>query len=270
MPNSADIIIIGGGPAGLSAAMTARNRAKSVMVISNPAEASGLYKAERVDNYPGLPQMSGADLHGAMLSHALALGVEFLTKRVISAMPSGNGFFVSAGADFYECRALVLATGVVQSSAYPGEKELLGRGVSYCATCDGMLYRGKKVAVIGLSSDAEEEAEFLRSIGCQVLYFNKQQKYQIIGREKVEAVSVAGTEHPVDGVFILRNTLAVSSLLPGVDIEGNHIKVARDMSTSVPGVFAAGDCTGRPYQIAKAVGEGNIAALSAVAWLDKK
>ncbi|HHU22334.1 MAG TPA: NAD(P)/FAD-dependent oxidoreductase [Clostridiales bacterium] len=270
MPNSADIIIVGGGPAGLSAAMTARNRAKSVIVISNPAEASGLYKAERVDNYPGLPQIKGADIHGAMLSHALALGAEFITKRVISAMPSGNGFFVSAGADFYECRALIVATGIVQSSAYPGEKELLGRGVSYCATCDGMLYRGKKVAVIGLSSDAEEEADFLRGIGCEVLYFNKPQKYQIIGGDKVEALSAAGTEHKVEGVFILRNTLAVSSLLPGIEMEDNHIKVGRDMSTSVPGLFAAGDCTGRPYQIAKAVGEGNVAALSAVAWLDKK
>jgi thioredoxin reductase (NADPH) len=250
--------------------MTARNRAKSVLVISNPAEASGLYKAEAVDNYPGFRGASGADLHGAMLRHALDMGVELLTKRVISAMPSGNGFFVSAGTDIYECRALILATGVVQSSAYPGEKELLGRGVSYCATCDGMLYRGKKVAVIGLSADAEEEAEFLRSLGCQVLYFNKPQKYQIMGKDRVEAISVAGEEHPVEGVFILRNTLAMSSLLPGVEMEGSHIKVGRDMSTSIPGVFAAGDCTGRPYQIAKAVGEGNVAALSAVSWIDRK
>ena len=159
--------------------------------------------------------------------------------------------------------------GSAQPKAYPGEAELLGRGVSYCATCDGMFYRGKKVAVIGLSAEAREEADFLTGIGCEVEFFDRRRatRYEILGDGKVSALKADDAEYPVEGVFVLRDTVASSVLLPELALDGGHIAVDREMRTSLPGVFACGDCTGRPYQIAKAVGEGNIAALSADAFI---
>lgn len=267
-----DVIIIGGGPAACSAALTLRARGKSVIAVSSGVEASGLFKAERVDNFPGIPAVTGSELLEKMRLHAESVGTQFVQGRVISAMPSGKDFFVSVGADVLSAGALILATGISQKGTYPGEAELLGRGVSYCATCDGMLYRGKSVAVLGFSADSRHEADFLESIGCKVEFFDRARakKYEIRGSERIESLSADGTEYDVEGVFILRDSVAVSALLPGIALDGSSIKTARDMSTSIPGVFAAGDCTGKPYQIAKAAGEGNIAALSAVEYLNTK
>lgn len=270
MENAFDILVVGGGPAGISSALTAKSRDKSVMVVSNDFRSSLLYRAERVDNYPGFPGISGKQLLETMHEHAASCGVGFTTGRVISAMRSGGGFYVSTGQDFYQCSALIFAVGVVRASAYPGERELLGAGVSYCATCDGMLYRGKSVAVIGLTDEAEQEAQFLRKIGCEVMFFNKNGKYEIHGDGRVEAFSIEDERYPVDGVFILRQTVAMDAVMPELETVQNHIRVGDDMSASAMGVFAAGDCTGGPYQIARATGQGNIAALSAAAYLDRK
>ena len=133
-----------------------------------------------------------------------------------------------------------------------------------------MLYRGKKVAVIGLSADAPEEAEFLRSIGCEVEYFDaaRAKKYEIKGADRVEKLVADGEEYEVSCVFILRSGVAPGSLVPGLELDGAHIKVNADMATNVPGVFAAGDCVGAPYQAAKAAGEGNIAGISAAKYVE--
>ena len=270
MDNSAcEILILGAGPAGLSAALTARARGRSVRIVSNPAGTSALWKAHRIDNYPGLTGMSGAEMLEKMTAEVRGMDIPIVTGRVTGVMPFGESFMVSVGTDVYTASALILAAGSAQPKAWPGEAELLGRGVSYCATCDGMLYRNKKVAVIGTGTDAEEEADFLRKIGCQVEFFGKgsAKKFEIRGEGSVSALVADDREYPVDGVFILRDTVASSALLPGLGMEDNHIAVDRQMRTSLPGVFAAGDCTGRPYQIAKAVGEGNIAALGADAYI---
>ncbi len=268
----ADIIIIGGGPAGVSAALTAKNRGKNVFVVSNGAEESTLWKAHAITNYPGCNNMSGADILKSFLQQLDDAQIKVLPGRALNAMRMGELFGVSVGSDFFDTKTLILASGIVQQSAFAGETELLGRGVSYCATCDGMLYKGKKVAVIGLNSEAEAEAEFLRSIGCDVLYFDKTfaKNYKILGDGKVSGVEAEGRVFDVDGVFILRNTIAPGSFLNGIALDGTHIKTDRDMKTSIPGVFAAGDCSGKPYQLAKAVGEGNIAALSACEFIDKR
>ena len=170
---------------------------------------------------------------------------------------------------FYECRAVILAPGITREKLYPGEAEYLGRGVSYCATCDGMLYRGKTVALIGGSEEARHDAEFLRGIGCNVIELPGAARYEIIGTQRAEAVVSGGETYPVDGVFIIKDTVSVANLMPGLERSGAAISVGRGMETSIPGVFAAGDCTGKPYQAAKAVGEGNIAALSACEYIDK-
>ena len=152
-----DLLIIGGGPAGLSAAMTARNRNLSVCVICGGAADSALHKAGHVTNYPGVPAVSGPALLETMTQQARDLGADMLRERALSAMPMGKTFGVSAGKEFVEGRALLLATGIAQRGTFPGETDYLGRGVSYCATCDGMLYRGKRAAVIGLAADAPAE-----------------------------------------------------------------------------------------------------------------
>ena len=266
---SYDIIVLGGGPAGISAALTAHARGRGTLVVSNPAETTALARAHRIDNYPGLVGLSGAEMLEKMRGGLDELAIPVVTGRVTGVMPMGKSFMVSVGQDVYAAKALILATGSAQPKPYPGETELLGRGVSYCATCDGMFYRGKRVAVIGLSADAREEADFLSGIGCEVEFFDKSRaaKYEIRGENRVEALTADGGEYPVEGVFVLRDTVASSALLPQLALEDGHIAADRQMRTSMAGVFACGDCTGRPYQIAKAVGEGNMAALSADAYI---
>jgi len=264
-----DILVVGGGPAGLSAALTARSRNKSVCVVSGTPSDAPLWKAPEIHNYPGLPGISGRALLELFAKQAQDAGVVSVSGRALSVLPMGESFGVSVGGAFYEAVSVIVCTGVSQGGAYPGERELLGRGVSYCATCDGMLFRGKRVAVVGLCAQAPEEAAFLRSLGCEVLYFDKRAKYEIRGADKVEALSVNGEEHPVDGVFILRNAVSAETLLPELVTEGGRVKTDAAMRTNVPGVFAAGDCVGRPYQIAKAVGEGNVAAISASEYVEK-
>ena len=257
-----DIIIVGGGPAGLSAAITAVQRNHSVTIISNDRTKSGLYRAPKVENYPGLPGVSGPDLLDRMVSHAETAGVEIVLGHVISILPAGNVINVSYGADFAESRSVIIAAGISQSSLFPGEEDLLGRGVSYCATCDGMLFRGKRVCVVCLTPHAEEEADYLASIGCDVVrvYSNK---VVINGSSNVTSISADGEEIVCSGVFVLRHTVAPHLLLPGLDTVNGHIAADASGKTNVPGVFAAGDCVGTPYQIAKATGQGLTAALSA-------
>jgi thioredoxin reductase (NADPH) len=261
-----DIVIVGSGPAGLSAAITARMREKSVVVISNSRTDSGLAKAQEVGNYPGLPGISGAELSGKMLMHATGMGAELITGRVTTILPMGKEISVGYGAEIVTAKSLILATGVIQTSVFPGEAALLGSGVSYCATCDGMLYRGKKVCVVCLSPDADEEADFLATIGCDVTKL-KTKNIIIHGESRVTSITADGAEIPCEGVFILRQTIAPGTLLPGLETEKGHIRVDRAMKTNIPGVFAAGDCTGTPYQVAKATGEGQVAVLSAVEYL---
>jgi len=266
-----DIIIIGGGPAGVSAALTAKNRGKSVTVISNSAEQSNLWKSKLIENYPGCPNVSGEEILKIFRKQLDDAGIEVIKARALNAMPLGKSFSVSCGQDYYEAKSIILTVGISQQLVFSGEEQFLGMGVSYCATCDGMLYRGKKVAVIGMNEEAASEAEFLRSIGCEVEYFDKARakKYEIRGNENVTALIADDTEYSVDGVFILRSTIAPNNFLSGLILENGHIVADGSMKTSINGVFAAGDCTGRPYQIARAVGQGNTAALAACEYLDK-
>ena len=266
-----DIIIIGGGPAGVSAALTARNRGKTVLVISNAASMSDIYKSLHISNYPGMPDVSGKTLMDTFRAQLAGAGVETMTARALNAMNMGKSFFVSVGQDNFECRSLILAFGLTRTKAFPGEQSFLGHGVSYCATCDGMLYRGKRVAIIGLNEYAAEEAEALRTMGCEVELFDKTRakNYEIQGGDTVETLIADGQEFPVSGVFILRSAISPASFLPGLEAADEHIAVNEHMETSIPGVYAAGDCIGRPYQIARATGQGNTAAMNACEFLDK-
>lgn len=278
-----DLIVLGGGPAGLAAAVAARGRGKSALVIGNRWQDSPLARAERIDNYLGLPGLSGHALLETFQRHAEDAGVQFAVGRAVSLMVF-RGFAVTVGSEVYQGSALVLAPGVTRQAKFPGEQEFLGRGVSYCATCDGMLYRERDVVVAGRTADAPEEARYLKSIGCRVTYtapkkpedlpgdipFIAAGRVEIRGGDTVSAAVLDGTEVPCACVFVLRDALAPTDLLPQLELDGGYIRVGRDMATSVAGVYACGDCTGAPLQVAKAVGEGHVAGLSACEYIDRQ
>lgn len=258
-----DVIVIGCGPAGLSAAINVRQRGGSVLCVGTAADANPLYRAERIGNYPGLPDMSGKEILERFEEHALKAGVEIVRERVLGAVGVENGWFVTAGTEVYESYVVAYAGGAMRGKPYPGEVERIGKGTCYCASCDGLLYKGKDVAVIGFSKSDEKEAEFLRSIGCRVRYFEKPRRVEIFGDGKVEGVRADGEEVPASAVFVLRPTFAVSDLFQGLDTEDGFVMTDEEMRTNLPGLFAAGDCAGGLKQIAKAVGEGLIAGQAA-------
>ena len=270
-----EIAIIGAGPAGLSAGINAIARGKT--------ESNYLLRAEKVNNYLGLYDVDGRQMMEQFLSHARAMGVVPEKGKAANILPMGEYFLLNVDGEMVEAKTVILATGVSSAKEIPGERELLGRGVSYCATCDGMLYRGKSAVVWGLSPEAAKEANFLQEIGVSVTFVSasafreglaEQIPYlsgavkQVSGKEKVEAVLVNGQELPADGLFILRNSIAPAALVEGLVLEEGYIKVNHKMETNVPGLYAAGDCTGKPLQVSKAVGEGLIAAQMAAAYLD--
>lgn len=267
MSGKFDILIVGGGPAGISAALTARNRGKTVGVIKNPPETSNLHKAELIKNYPGMA-LSGSEMLDSFTAQLRESGAEEISGKALSIMPIGKSIGVAVGNDFYESTSVIICTGINRRPLCEGETEYIGRGVSYCATCDGMLYKGKRVAVIGSGEEAEADAQFLRDIGCEVLPFSGKGKIEISGGMKADTLTVDGVEYKTDCIFILKETITAESLVSGIECTDGKIAVDRKQKTNIPGIFAAGDCTGAPYQLAKAVGEGNVAALSACGYID--
>ncbi len=248
-----------------SAALTCLNRGKTVGVVANKTDTSSLYKAEKVTNYPGLPPMTGSEMSELFRRQLEESQAEIITGRALSVMPMGDSFGVAVGSDYYMCKAVILAAGITREKLYPGEAEYLGRGVSYCATCDGMLYRNKTVAVIGSGKEAAEDADFLEGIGCTVLRFEQNGKYEIRGGMKADTLVYAGEEHKVDGVFIIKDTVSVTRLVPGLEYDSGAIVVDRHMATNVPGVFAAGDGRNTPLrQVVTACADGAIAATYAM------
>lgn len=280
-----DIAIIGTGPAGLSAAITAKIRNKKILLIGNPNFSDKVQKAHQIQNYLGLPAISGKDLAKAFENHINSMDITITEGKVNAVYPMGSYFGLRVSQDIYEAETVIVATGIVTGKAFKGENELLGRGVSYCATCDAPLYRNKTVAVIGYSPKEESEAEFLAEVCEKVLYipmYKEETKLSdkvtiinekptaVIGENKVKSLQTEKNNYEVDGIFILRDSIPPSQLVSGLEIKDNHIVVNLQMETNIKGCFACGDIVGRPYQYIKAAGQGNIAGLSAVAYLDAK
>ena len=279
-----DIAIIGTGPAGLEAAVTGTIRNKKVLLLG-PKNLSGkLTRAQEIQNWLGFPAVSGQALADAFRKHLDQMGIEITEERVSAVYAMGDYFALQAGEQMYEASTVILATGVVQGKPLPGEEENLGHGVSYCATCDAALVRGKEVAVISFSRDEEAEAVFLSEICPEVLYFPMYENVSAMPENvRVIPEKAAGVErqdgkmliqtaegaYSAAAVFVLRDAVAPGQLVPGLETDGAHVKVNRRMETSLPGCYACGDITGLPYQYIKAAGEGNIAALSAVKRLDQ-
>lgn len=280
-----DIAIIGTGPAGLSAAITAKIRNKKILLIGNPNFSDKVQKAHQIQNYLGLPAISGKDLAKAFENHINSMDITITDGKVNAVYPMGSYFGLQVSQDIYEAETVIVATGIVTGKAFKGENEILGRGVSYCATCDAPLYRNKTVAVVGYSPKEELEAEFLAEVCEKVLYipmYKEETKLSdkvtiidekptaVIGENKVKSLQTEKNNYEVDGIFILRDSIPPSQLVSGLEIKDNHIVVNSQMETNIKGCFACGDIVGRPYQYIKAAGQGNIAGLSAVAYLDAK
>lgn len=281
-----DCIIIGSGPAGLSAAINLKIYQKNFLWFGNANLSEKVEKAERINNYPGFFGISGKELQAAFCKHKEDMGLEIIDKIVSSIYDMGGYYNVMAENQFYETESIILAMGVVAANQYVGEAEFVGRGVSYCATCDGALYKGKKIAVVSTAKRFEHEVKFLIDLAEQVYLFPFYKDCEVEG-DKIELIKTGikeirggfradellladGTTLEVDGIFIMRNAIAPTTLLSKLQMKDGHIDVNRNMQTNVTGVFAAGDCTGKPYQYTKAVGEGNVAAHSVIEYLGEK
>lgn len=279
-----DIVIIGTGPAGLEAAITSKIRNKNILLLGSKKLSAKVEKAHTVENYLGLPHISGTDMQKAFLEHVESLGIEITEDQVVSVYNMTDYFMIQTKTNYYEASSVILATGVLASKPYPNEEELLGKGVSYCATCDAPLYKNKTVAVIATNKEEEEEVLFLKEYASKVYYFPQYQDVgeledidirlekpkEIIGNNQIEKLVTDQNEYALDGLFILREAVAPKQLVPGLLTDGPHAKVNLDMSTNIPGVFACGDIAGLPYQYIKSAGQGNVAALSAVKYLASK
>ncbi|MGN0814731.1 MAG: NAD(P)/FAD-dependent oxidoreductase [Candidatus Coproplasma sp.] len=279
-----DCIIIGTGAAGVSAALTLRARGVNFLWLGSKNLSNKISSAEKIKNYPGLASVSGRELRDAFSAQIAEEGIDITQARVNGVYATGNSYSVLCGNDVYEGRTVILATGVEAVRPIAGEEQFVGRGVSYCATCDGFLYKGKKIAVVCTSKGMEEEVEYLASVADEVylvaLYKGveisrgnvtvvKEMPAAIEGRMRAEKLVFKDRELAVDGVFMLKEAVAPSTLVPGLKSENGQVVCDRACATNLDGLFAAGDCTGRPYQYAKAVGEGNVAAHSVVEYLAK-
>ena len=283
-----DLIIIGSGPAGLSAALTAKKRNLSFVWFGNKNLSQKVLSASRITNYPGLIDISGEEMVDVFKKQIEHEKLEIIDKKVNNIARVSDKYMVSAGSDVYEGKTIILAIGVDNKKSIEGEEGFVGKGVSYCATCDGMFYRGKDIAVLCTNKEYEEEVEFLAGLVNKLYLFVtydtdiklenadviKEKPAKIMGDTKVFGISYNesdGVEKSIDidGIFILRDVIKPNTLLKSLAMDGNNIAVNRKQETNLPGVFAAGDCTGRPYQYTKAVGEGNVCIQSVVEYLAK-
>lgn len=298
-----DVIIVGAGPAGLTAAIYAARYGLKTTFFET-VKPSQLATVPYIENYPGF-EGSGFELLDKMKNQAIKFGAEHKFENVEKLERGDDGFVVHSESGSYKAKALIIATGGTHRElGVPGEKEFLGRGVSYCATCDGNFFRGKKVLVIGGGNTAVTDAIYLKEIGCDVTLVHRRDELRadkvlqeelfkreipviwnsvvvrIEGDQKVERVvlldRVKNEEFVVDadGVFIAVGIKPETDIVASLGVEmdqAGYIKVDRRMATNVPGVFAAGDCCDTPLkQVVTACGDGAIAANSAFEYVRMK
>lgn len=292
-----DIIIIGAGPAGLTAAIYSARYGLSTAFFETVDPASQLSLTPVIENFPGF-EGSGFELLEKMKNQALKFGAEHKFENVEKLRKVNGKFEVVTESGKYYARALIIATGGKHKElGVPGEKEFVGRGVSYCATCDGHFFRGKKVLVVGGGNTAVTDAIYLKEIGCDVTLIHRRDELRaekalqeelfsrnipviwnsvvlrIEGSEKVERVVILNrvtneeSVLEVDGVFIAVGIRPATDIVMDLGVErdsAGYIKVDRKQRTNVEGVFAAGDCCDNPLkQVVTACGDGAVAANSA-------
>ncbi len=297
-----DLVIVGSGPAGLAAAIYAERARLETLVIEKGMVSGGqVLTTYEVDNYPGLPGVGGYDLGTKFREHADHLGAQFAEDEVVRIEDTGEFKRVVCAHATYEARAVILATGASHRKLrVPGEEELAGMGVSYCATCDGAFFRKKVTAVVGGGDVALEDAIFLSRM-CEKVYLihrrdelrgAKSLQEQVFAQEKIEVIwdtvvdEIQGTDRvegllvrnvktgearelPVSGVFIAVGITPASQAFEGlVEMDHGYIKAGEDCRTSCPGIFAAGDVRTKPLrQIITAAADGANAVTSVERYL---
>lgn len=293
-----DVIIIGSGPAGLSAAIYAQRAKLETLVIEKaPMSGGQIINTYEVDNYPGIPGVGGFDLGTKFRSHADAVGTTFVTAEVKEIQTSGKNKIVVTDKENYETKTVILASGASHRKlGVPGEEELMGRGVSYCATCDGAFFRDRTTAVVGGGDVALEDALFLARTCKKVYLIHRRDEFrgakvlqervketdnieilwnttveEIRGEEQVENLLIYNkkkdekTELAVDGIFIAVGILPNTTAFRGaVDLdEGGYVIAKEDGVTNQPGIFAAGDLrTKQLRQVITAASDGANAVTS--------
>ena len=278
-----DIAIVGSGPAGISAALNAKIRNKTFKVFGTKEISPKLVKAHQINNYLGFYGKSGKEIRDEFAKHLEAMDIEITEEKINNIYSMGDYFALMGSKNTYEATTVILATGVNFGKPLKGEEEYLGRGVGYCATCDAPLYKDKIVTIIAYNKHEESEANFLAQVASKVYYIPMYKEdvevddsievvfdipKEIHGDNRVEKLILKNSEIITDGIFILRDSVSPGQLVPGLEMDGNSVKVDRKMQSNLKGCFAAGDIVGAPYQYIKAAGEGNIAALSAVSYID--
>ena len=288
----ADVVVIGCGPAGIQAAIHASRKRADTLVVGKPGNSAAA--GTHMDNYFGTGKVSGEDLISNGISQAESTGARFLQQNVLSSRKEGDRFVLKlAGGDEVSAKAVIIATGVSRTKlGIPGEKEVYGQGVSYCAVCDCNFYKGRRVVIVGNESEAAVSAEFMTAYASETSWVAWELAANPVLVEKARAAGVKiydsapeavrgegkveglelkdGTYIPTDGVFIelgARSSADVAmdfDVMPEMD---DSIKVDAGCRTEVPGVFACGDVTGKPWQVAKAVGQGCIAGLNAAEYV---
>lgn len=283
-----NVIIIGGGPAGVSAALYLARANFKVAIVENGPGA--LARAHKIDNFYGIAA-SGSKLYAEGLAQAKDLGVDIITDEVL-AVEYYDSFVLTLKqhSESLPAPVLILATGTKNITLnLPGLVELEGKGISYCAVCDGFFFRKKKLAVLGHGAYALHEAEYLRHIAAEVTVLTNGQDDSVAktagfatittpvtgvtGTEHLETVCFAdGSQLEVNGLFIALGTADSTDMARklGAQLDGRFIKVDADGATNIPGLFAAGDCTGGLKQVAKAVHDGARAGLAAIKFLRKQ
>lgn len=291
-----DVLIIGAGPSGLSAGIYAKRANLSVAVFEKSTPGGKVNTATKIENYAGIASISGPELAFQIYEHAMNMGVNIKSEEILSIDKKDNYFLVSTLKNTYETYSIIIASGLSNKKMQlKNESTFEGRGVSYCATCDGNFFKNKNVAVIGNDDIAINEAMYLANLCSKVYYLTKQiDKYdleklnkfsniEVIDNSKAIAIngenSVSslvylkdGKKHEilVKGVFPLGEEVTNLRFLLnlGVQIEKNFIVVDKNMATNVKGVFASGDVTNNPLkQIVTAAGDGAVAATSAIKYV---
>ena len=290
-----DVIIIGAGPAGLAAGIYAKRAGLDCVILEKGIPGGQVITSPNIENYPGFPEISGMKLMETMAEHARRY-VEVREGEEVLRIKGGDKFDITTASGRYTSRAIILATGSSHRKlGVPGEEGMTGKGVSYCATCDGFFYKGKEVIVVGGGNTALTDALYLHSIGCKVSIVHRRDSFradkhlqesvsekgipllmdtvveEIVEGEEVTAVRLrnlktgATTTKPLDGVFVAVGELPSSQLASELDLEldpGGFVIVDKSYRTSVPFVYAAGDVSGGIRQIVAAVHGGAAAALS--------
>ena len=278
-----NLAIIGAGPAGLSAALNAAIRNKSVIVFGT--DSYPLKESESIKNYLGFTDIKGSDLNDHFNKSLEGYDIERSSEKVQQIYAMGDYFSIMLKGDkIVEATSVIVATGIDLKKDLEGEDEFFAKGVSYCATCDAALYRGKEVVVVGYNEESVDEANFTSEIVDKLTYVNMykddidlyegidQIKDEVpvgfIGDDRARVLQFkSGKEIAADGFFIIRESSKPERLVPSIKTDDEHILIDNNCRTNIRGLYAAGDIAGRPYQINKAAGQGQVAALDAAKYI---